>query len=110
MNLQLDPVLQAMVLIIEAISAFGVTSGVIEDVAEQEAGVMTVGTEDVMPTENTEIEEMIEGLHLCSATIEVGIDGVAIHHKEAVEGLHHHKVGHARPLMAHGIIEMHRQA
>jgi hypothetical protein len=99
-----------MLLIIEAISAFGVTSGVIEAVAEQEAGVMMVGTEDVTPTEITEIEEMIEGLHRRSVTIGVGIDGVAIHHIEAVDGYHHHKEEHARPLMAHGIIEMHRQA
>jgi hypothetical protein len=99
-----------MVLIIEAISAFGVTSGAIEAVAEQEAGVMIVGTEGVMPTEITEIEEMIKGLHHRSVTIGVGIDGVAIHHIEAADGHHHHKEEHARPLMAHGIIEMHRQA
>ena len=98
-----------MVLIIEAISAFGVTSGVIEAVAEQEAGVMIVGTEGVMPTEITEIEEMKEGLHHRSVTIGVGIDGVAIHHIEVVDGHHHPKEEHARPLMAHGIIERHRQ-
>ena len=98
-----------MVLIIEAISASGVTSGVIEAVAEQEGGVMIVETEDVMPTEIIEIEEMTEGLRRFVMT-GVGKDGVVIHPIEAVEGHHHHKEEHAPLLMARGIIEMHRQA
>ena len=111
MILQQALVLQAMVQIIEAISAFGATSEVNEAVAEEEGvGVMIVGTEDVMGTAITETEEMIEGLRHHSVMIEVGIDGVAIHHTEAVVGRHLHREERVRLLMAHGIVEMHHQA
>jgi hypothetical protein len=102
------PGLLATVLISEVTLVFEAITEVTEDVAEAEAGVMTVEIEVANLREIIGIDETIEARPHHSVMIEAETDGAV----RSIEVAEHHllraEAGHR--ITPHGIVEMARQA